>query len=141
MNHSQMKGHTNQGTIDRNATVMDRLWGQQMDAEMQQCTQNCLDCHAICLETAKHCLKMGGKHAAPDHITLLLDCAQICATSADFMLRGSDLHARTCGVCAEICERCAQDCERIADGDAQMLACAQMCRRCADSCRRMAQMM
>ena len=29
-----------------------------------------------------------------------LDCADICHTAANFMLRGSDLHAHTCAACA-----------------------------------------
>ena len=33
---------------------------------------------------------MGGEHASRSHITTLSDCAQICATSAAFMMRGSD---------------------------------------------------
>ena len=110
----------------------------QMSPEMQQCIQNCMECHRICLETVPHCLQMGGKHAEAVHIRLLLDCAEICQTSANFMIRGSDLHTRTCAVCAEVCERCAEDCERIGAGDEQMRRCAEMCRRCADSCRRMA---
>jgi hypothetical protein len=110
--------------------------GHQMSEEMQRCIQACLDCHRICLETVTHCLQMGGKHADPAHIRLLLDCAEICQTSANFMLRGSDLHGRTCAVCAEVCERCAQDCAQF--DDAQMKACAEACRRCAESCRRMA---
>jgi hypothetical protein len=81
---------------------------------------------------------MGGKHAEAAHIRLLLDCAEICATSANIMLRGSDLHGKTCGVCAEVCERCADDCARLADGDGLMTRCADMCRRCAESCRTMA---
>jgi hypothetical protein len=111
---------------------------RQNDRSMQECIQNCLDCHRVCLELVSHCLKMGGKHAEPDHIRLLLDCAQICATSADFMIRGSDLHALTCGACAEVCARCADDCERMAEGDEPMTRCAEVCRRCAESCRRMA---
>lgn len=111
-----------------------------MTAEMQQCIQNCTDCHRICLATIPHCLHMGGEHAAPDHIRLLMDCAQICETSADFMIRGSALHGRTCGMCAEICERCAADCERLAGNDRQMQECAAMCRKCAQSCREMARM-
>lgn len=107
-------------------------------ADMQQCIQNCSDCHRVCVETVSHCLQMGGKHASPDHITLMLDCAQICHTSADFMLRGSSRHHLTCGVCAEVCERCAEDCEKMADGDQQMLECAEICRICATSCRQMA---
>ena len=99
-----------------------------------------LGCHAICVETVTHCLEMGGKHAEAAHIRLLLDCAEICQTSANFMLRGSDLHGRTCGVCAEVCERCAQDCERFGD-DEHMQACAKACRSCAASCRKMASSM
>lgn len=113
--------------------------GHQMSEEMQQCVQACLDCHRICLETVTYCLQMGGEHADPAHIRLLLDCAEICQTSANFMLRGSELHGPTCAVCAEVCERCAQSCERMGD-DAQMKACAEVCRRCAESCTRMATM-
>lgn len=110
----------------------------QISSEMRNCITNCSDCHNICVETAAHCLEMGGKHAEASHLRELLDCAQICATSADFMLRGSDLHSQTCGVCADACERCAESCERIADGDELMQRCAEFCRRCAESCRRMA---
>ncbi len=108
-------------------------------SKMQQCIDECLACHRVCLETVQHCLRMGGKHAEASHIRLLQDCAQICGTSADFMLRGSDLHARTCGVCAEVCERCAESCAQLG-GDTQMKACEDACRRCAASCREMAGM-
>lgn len=111
----------------------------QMSQEMRDCIAECQSCHNICLETANHCLSMGGRHAEPAHIRLLLDCAEICQTSANFMLRSSDLHGRTCGVCAEVCERCADDCERFTD-DPMMQECAQACRRCAASCREMAHM-
>jgi hypothetical protein len=111
--------------------------GMHTSAEMQQCIENCQNCHRICIETMSHCLQMGGKHVEPAHMRLMQDCIQICQTSADFMLRGSDLHTRTCAVCAEVCERCAQDCERIDPNDTQMKSCAAMCRLCADSCRRM----
>ncbi|MEA5507175.1 four-helix bundle copper-binding protein [Halotia wernerae UHCC 0503] len=117
--------------------AIEQLTLNQVNREMQQCIQNCLDCHSICLNTVTYCLRKGGRHAEPAHIRLMLDCADICNTSANFMLRGSDLHARTCGVCAELCQRCADDCDRMGD-DAQMKACADMCRRCADSCRKMA---
>jgi hypothetical protein len=53
------------------------------------------------------------------------------------MLRGSDLHVLTCGVCAEVCMRCAEACERMGD-DETMKRCAEVCRRCAESCRQMA---
>ncbi|HEX9945692.1 MAG TPA: four-helix bundle copper-binding protein [Thermoanaerobaculia bacterium] len=105
--------------------------------EMRRCIEHCEECHRICLETVTHCLEKGGRHAEPSHLRLLLDCAQICHTSADFMLRGSDLHVLTCGVCAEVCERCADSCERLGD-DQVMRRCAEVCRHCAESCLRMA---
>ena len=117
--------------------MMHHPHGKHMSQEMHQCIETCEECHHICVETVTYCLQMGGKHAEAAHIGLLLDCAEICHTSADFMLRGSALHGRTCAVCAEVCERCAQDCEQFGD-DAQMRACADACRRCAESCRAMA---
>jgi hypothetical protein len=108
--------------------------------EMQECIQNCSDCHRSCLALVPHCLQLGGEHADPNHIRLLLDCAQICQTSADFMIRGSQSHPQVCGVCADVCTRCAQDCERMAGDDAMMRECAEICRRCAASCQQMAGM-
>ena len=105
--------------------------------EMQQCIQNCTDCHRICLETSAYCLQMGGQHAEARHITMLQDCAEICQTSANFMIRGSQLHGLTCRACAEIGERCAADCARFGN-DQMMQQCADLCRRCAESCRQMA---
>lgn len=104
--------------------------------DMNTCIDNCTRCHAICLETINHCLSMGGKHAEPQHIALMATCADICATSADTMLRGASVHAVTCGACAEICRQCAQSCEGMGE-DAEMKRCAEMCRRCADSCQAM----
>jgi len=39
----------------------------------------------------------------PAHMRLLMDCAQACQTSADFLLRNSPFHSRNCGVCADVC--------------------------------------
>ena len=103
---------------------------------MNECIDNCTQCHAICLETINYCLTKGGEHAAPQHIALLASCADICATSASAMLRGAEIHTVICGACAEACRRCARDCEAM--GDAEMKRCAEICRRCAESCAAMA---
>jgi hypothetical protein len=108
----------------------------QVSSEMQECIQNCLDCHSACLNTSIYCLQQGGQHGEAAHIALMLDCAEICQTSANFMLRQSALHMRTCALCAEVCHMCGMDCQRFADSE-QMQACAAMCRRCAESCQRM----
>lgn len=106
-------------------------------AEVQECIDRCQTCHSVCLETVNHSLEIGGPHAQADHIRMLLACAEICDTSARFMLLGSRHHSRTCDVCAEVCEACAKDCERFGDDDL-MRQCADICRRCAESCRQMA---
>ena len=108
----------------------------QHGGDMERCIQACLECHAICVSSVPHCLKKGGKHAEPNHVRLLADCAQICITSADFMLRGSPLHAHTCAACAAVCAECAAECDKMGE-DPMMQRCAESCRRCAESCKRM----
>ena len=112
---------------------------REMSAMMQQCIQNCTDCHNICVKTIDHCLHMGGKHVEQAHLKSLLDCADTCRTSADFMQRGSALYMKACGLCAEACTSCAVTCEQFGQ-DAAMKVCAEQCRRCAQSCRDMGKM-
>lgn len=109
-----------------------------LDQQMQDCIQECHRCHNSCTETITHCLEMGGDHAEPSHIGLLMDCAEICQTSANFMLRMSDFHDEMCATCADVCQRCAEDCERFAD-DEVMQRCAELCRSCARMCNEMAE--
>ena len=104
-------------------------------SELDKCAQMCLECYQICAKTISYCLSKGSKHAELKHITLLEDCAKICATSADFLIRGSELHAYTCAACAEICERCAKECKQMSDN--KKCECADTCARCAESCRSM----
>lgn len=110
---------------------------KQVSPHLQGCIEECLSCHAACLSALTYCMQKGLRHAEPEHLRRLADCAEICETSANFMLRGSDQHRRTCEVCAELCEQCAASCEKMSD-DAAMKACADACRRCAESCRKMA---
>lgn len=102
---------------------------------VKECIDACSDCHEVCVATVDHCLKMGGRHAEAGHVRLLLDCAEICETSANFMLRGSDAQMEVCSLCADIGEACAKSCDAL--GGPEMEKCAEACRRCAESCRRM----
>ena len=106
--------------------------------ERRECIAECTACHTICTETVQHCLSLGGEHASPQHIRTLLDCAQVCQTSADFLTRDSEFHASTCAVCAEICRACEKECRSMARGDELMKKCADACANCAESCDRMA---
>lgn len=107
----------------------------QLNTDMQKCIQECLQCHQTCKQEAMtHCLEAGGKHVEPAHFRLMINCAEICHTCADFMLSNSNVHARICAACAEVCDACAASCEQLGDMD----ECVQACRRCAESCAQMA---
>jgi hypothetical protein len=96
-------------------------------------------CQLICVQSIQHCLQMGGAHVEPSHMQLMQDCAEICETTATFLLRGSPHHNQVTAACANVCELCAESCDRF-KGDAQMKACAEECRRCAAACQHVAQM-
>lgn len=104
--------------------------------ELHEGIKDSLDCYQICTETILRCVTLGGKHAEPEHINLLLDCAKICSANADFMLRSSTYYPQICGICADICDECGDTCDRFED--VFMKECASVCRRCAEFCREMA---
>jgi hypothetical protein len=106
---------------------------------MQECIEECLNCHAVCTMTLQHCIATGGEHTEVNLIGILLDCAEICQTSANFMLRGSPYHVVTCAACAELCRACEEAC-RAVNADEQLAHCGEVCGACAESCDRMAQM-
>jgi hypothetical protein len=106
---------------------------------MQECIEECLNCHAVCTMTLQHCIATGGEHTEVNLIGILLDCAEMCQTSANFMLRGSPFHVVTCAACAELCRACEEACRAVHD-DEQLAHCADVCAACAESCDRMAQM-
>lgn len=109
---------------------------QGMSEELRRCIQDCLECANICEQTIQFCLQQGGKHAAPDHIRMLRDCADSCLMSAAMMSRQSSFHSQHCQLCAEICHACAESCDKMGT-DPQMKACADACRTCEDSCKKM----
>jgi hypothetical protein len=109
---------------------------QARSSVVQQCIQACQDCHAICVDTVAYCLTVGGAHAAPEHLAVLTDCAEICHLSEDAMRRDSMTATTLCAACADVCDACATECDGFL-GDAQMKVCADRCRSCAAACRQM----
>jgi hypothetical protein len=89
------------------------------------------DCHQACIEALSAALQAKGDAAHLLHARLLLDCAQMCDTARDLMLRSSDFAHQAAALTAEVCERCAASCDRAGAG---MAACAEECRRCAQAC-------
>lgn len=109
---------------------------ENISNDMRQCIELCLQCYQTCLSTATmHCLPEGGKHAEPNHIRLMLCCAEICRTAAHIMLTGSPLHGAVCSACAKMCLACAENCMQVGEMD----ECVDICQRCQKSCQDMAQ--
>ena len=112
--------------------------GRDLSSDVLACIELCIDCHKACTQTAVHCLQRVGECADANHVRLMLDCAEICQTSANFMLRGSPYHPITCLACAELCRACEESCRGYGD-DEQMRMCADTCAECAQHCERMAE--
>ncbi|WP_338405638.1 four-helix bundle copper-binding protein [Sphingobium arseniciresistens] len=108
-----------------------------MAMPMADCIDHCITSHRMCLETATYVTKQGGPLAKAALVAMLTDCAEICQTTANSMLRQSSFHRILCRACAETCYRCAQECLCHA-GDQQMARCSATCKACAASCRMMA---
>lgn len=108
---------------------------EEVSDKMKECKKACLHCYKVCTKTSSYCLEQGGEHAEVGHMTLMQDCAKICAVAADFMLRGSAFAEDICALCAEICDQCAESCEEF--DDEKMTKCAEICRECAEKCRMM----
>ena len=105
--------------------------------EVQKCIDACKECHGTCIETVQHCLTMGGAHAQPQHLAVMLDCAETCHLSEDSMLRDSPVFKQICGLCADVCDICSTECERFPN-DPQMKINAGRTRSCAQICRKIA---
>lgn len=101
---------------------------------MQECINACWDCHQICLRTAlTHCLKAGGDHVGENHFRLMMNCAEVCQTSANLQLSNSTFSKQQCTLCAAVCEACCHSCEGM-DGMEEVM---QACKLCAKSCNNM----
>jgi hypothetical protein len=64
---------------------------EQTHDDMQECIEECLNCHAVCTMTLQHCIASGGDRTEVNLIGILLDCAELAQVSANFMLRGSPI--------------------------------------------------
>ena len=106
---------------------------QMLNDQMQDCIDDCLNCHTVCLDTAMRMLQKGGEHSS--YVISLLDCSEICLTSAHFMLRNSPLYGYTCQACTQICSHCAEMCFQAGEND-----CGNACRASAESCQQMVKM-
>jgi hypothetical protein len=96
----------------------------------------CLRAHEACEAAVGHVLD-GGEGPVDERVGTLLDCADVCRTTARHIRHGSPLVRGTAGVAAELCERAAEACAALVAVPAMRLH-AEACRRSAACCRRLA---
>lgn len=124
------------GKMSGSMEELERIHGEVTTNDVvRECLKNSFDCYQKCTETITRCITLEGKHFEPEHLNLLMDCARICVTNADFILRNSNCYQQTCSITANICDECADNFERFEEDF--MKECANVCRRCAESCREM----
>jgi hypothetical protein len=105
-----------------------------LSADLRAGIALCRRARLVLQGAAVRSLDAGGMELDPVHLRLLLDCAQICETAADFMSRNSPYHLYLCEVCAAICEACAESCALAG----AMKECAAVCQECVVVCRAIA---
>ena len=102
------------------------------------CIEACNGCVLACNHCAASCLLEPDVKMMARCIALDMDCAQICATAAAAMARGSDHAKAICSVCATICQACGDECAKHDMEHCKQ--CAKACHACAAECRKMAAM-
>src|SRR6185312_11052493 len=96
----------------------------QLSQRTRAAIQALQQCHTVCHSMAMtHCLEMGGEHARPQHLRLMLDCAGTCAFTADALGRKSQFQAHFAALCAQVCETCGEDCDALGDMEDCVHAC------------------
>jgi hypothetical protein len=91
--------------------------------QLRESARLCWECRTEC-HTAlfNYCLEKGGRHAQVEHIKLMVDCIEICQTTADFITRDSELYSDICAACAEVCFVCAESCDSLSGEDMENCA-------------------
>lgn len=92
-----------------------------------ECLQECNHCFDACLNEDD--VKM-----MADCIRLDRECADICAFTAQALMRNSPVSDELLKACAAICERCADECAKHEAEHCKK--CAEACRKCAEACRK-----
>jgi len=102
-----------------------------LQQQIQDCIQDCLNCHQVCQNMATSIQQ--GQNAT--HRNLLLDCAELCQTTAHFLQHSSPLAGYVTQTCAQVCTHCKEVCNQAGMND-----CANACDICANSCQQMSKM-
>ncbi len=114
------------------------LGGIDRDA-LAACIDACLACAQACTACADACLSEEMVAELVRCIRTDLDCADICAATANVLSRhtGYDANVTRAALeaCATACKSCGDDCAGHAEMRAHCKICADACRACEQACR------
>jgi hypothetical protein len=103
------------------------MTNQTISKQVQECIEACKDCQKCCVALERS----GGVDSRT--IQMAKDCAEICQTCSNFVMRESQYAAHVRKLCAELCKACATACDKASQGSIAK-ECATACRRCAEMC-------
>ncbi len=105
-----------------------------MEFQQNELIRSLLQCAVECEHCANACLDEG------DHLPMMVncirldrDCATICRSTADLIIRGSEISDKALEICAEICTKCAEECGSHDMDHCQ--ECSKACMECAEACK------
>lgn len=101
--------------------------------QMQLSADHCLECFRACSEAMAHTIDLRRQHWEHEHYRILLDCIDVCKTTAGFLIRQSDYYKDICSVCALICKETTKCCQEFGN-DPFMLKAGDIASKCAKSC-------
>jgi hypothetical protein len=103
------------------------MMSETMSKEVQQCIEACKESQRCCVALERS----GGVDSKT--IQTAKDCAEICQTCSNFVMRGSYYATAIRKLCAEVCKACAGACDKASQGSIAK-ECATACRQCAEAC-------
>lgn len=107
------------------------------DQLIQQCIEACKVCESACRECAFACLQEKEIAELRACIQNDLECARICATTADLLIMDSRFRKEIVELCLASCQACQAECEKHSSHMDHCRRCAEACANCADACRQL----
>ncbi len=91
------------------------------------------ECVAACQHCINACLQENNVKIMTTCIRLDMDCADVCALTAQFVSRHSVYTKHIIKDCIEICKACAEECSKHTEMD-HCMECAEACKKCIEAC-------
>lgn len=117
------------GQSSQTESTQSRSFTSERSERFQNAVELVNQCAGACNESFAGCLQAGGEHATADHLQYILDCAEACRLSAEFMQRHSPNYMDAVSLCASVARSCAHNMRSLQDNEL-----AELCERTATAC-------